>query len=188
MQEADSFDLGFPIHFSSTIFEEHPSEQRYYNSVVGSQEEDERGLLHWMAYLIRDQLPDDWDGMIKIGTYASSEIVRKGVFPFIQIHPVPSSFEGMATCMDEHNVTVHIITSIRSGDLSYSYFTAVKYASDLYDLFKSHIPDDDYNSFEETPYGGRLEFDYREGQNQFIAFSLLELNYRFNISTEAKNE
>lgn len=170
----------------SSIFKDHPSEERLFDHTTGSEEE--KGLMRWMKQEILDQLPDDWDGIVSIGTYPINELKRKGVFPHIQIHPAPSNWEGEATCMDNHNIEIHLISTIRAGDLSFSYFKATSYAQDLYDLFKSKPPETDYASFSETPLNGRIELDYREGNNKNLSFSLLELNYRLNLSTEAKNE
>ena len=135
---------------------------------------------------IEDNLPNDWKGEIVIGAFTVPEVVRKGIFPFIQIHPTGSSWTSVATCMDEHEISVQIIITLKTSKLDWGYMLSSRYASDLYDLFKSRNPDADLGAWENSPYSGRIDYDYLEGgNNQFLSFALLELNFRYMISTEA---
>ena len=170
--------------WNKSIFGTHVSEESLFENLIGNDTED--GLLQWMKDEMETQLGKDWYGLIMIGTFSIPEIVRKGVFPFIQIHPASSSYENIAMCMDEHEISVQIITTIKNPRLDWGYMMTSRYASDLYDLFKSRTPSPELGSWENPPHSGKIDYDFVEGgNNQFISFSLLELNFRYDISTEA---
>lgn len=176
--------MGEDTYEFDSIFSSHPTSSRYYDRLIGTDKDGKRGLVNWIIDAIRDNLPSDWEGTIYKGLTSRDEITRKGDFPAIQVIPNRGEWEGVAICRNEETSTIYILTTTKDADPAYAYMKAQAYATDIYDLLRSTTPNDDFDAFENPPIDGYFDYDFEKGQNQFLGFSLLVVNYRWEISTE----
>lgn len=165
-----------------SIFETHPSKARHFEYLYGIDVDGERGLIEWIKNELREELPEDWGGIIYTGLTTRDTINRKGLFPAIQVLAISGDFEGINHCENEEVTTVYIITTTRDSDPAEAYINAQRYANDIYDLLRVRTPAID--GFEDVPIAGNFDYDFEKGGNRFLGFSLLSLDYRWRISTE----
>ena len=168
---------------TKSIFETHPSSSRSFDFLIGKDSDGERGLLQWIKHTIKEELPDEWVGAVEIGTFPQDEMVKKSVFPFIQIFSPTDNFEGQAMCFNEHETRVFIVSTVKAPKSTWAYMDAQRYSYDLYDLLRSRTPSDDHDQFENTPFRGDVDGDFRKGQNYWLGYSKLEVIYRWDISS-----